>query len=50
MLKICPIMSAGNMTKTFSDTISCKKENCAIWDSDRNCCGLIHNTVVKDDE
>lgn len=36
---ICPIMSAGLIVRQ-DDFISCKGEDCALWDIERDCCGL----------
>lgn len=36
---ICPFISAGRMCDTGT-TARCQKASCAIWDLERNCCGL----------
>ena len=35
---ICPIMTVG--TIGTGDYVACKGEDCAMWDVERDCCGL----------
>lgn len=35
---ICPIMTIG--TIGTGDHVACKGEDCAMWDFERECCGL----------
>lgn len=35
---ICPLMTIG--TIGTGDYVACKGEDCAMWDVERDCCGL----------
>ncbi len=50
--KICPFITAGAFANTHNtewNKVPCFKEACMLWDSKRECCGILRQNKNEDD-